>query len=131
MMGIDTNVLVCFLTKDDESQAHAAISMVRQVADAGESLFLNHMVLCETVWVLQSVYRVERPRMGELIEQLLRTPAFQLEDKDSVIAALRDFRNCAASFADCLIGRRNRASGCDGTYTFDVKAGKLETFRPL
>jgi len=36
---------------------------------------------------------------------------FQLEDKTSIELALEDYKKIKADFSDCLIGRRNRASG--------------------
>jgi predicted nucleic-acid-binding protein len=45
--------------------------------------------------------------------------------------AFRDFQAGTADFADCLIGRRNRGGGCDATWTFDVRAGSLASYRLL
>jgi predicted nucleic-acid-binding protein len=42
--------------------------------------------------------------------------------------ALDDYRTSKADFADCLIGRRNRAHGSKLTLSFDRRLKGLDTF---
>ena len=51
MRAVDTNVIVRYLTGDDEVQATRA----RAVVDAGQ-VFVSTTVLLESEWVLRSVY---------------------------------------------------------------------------
>ena len=53
------------------------------------------------------------------------------ESRDAALAALRDYRQHKADFADALIGAANRKAGYKTTFTFDRKAGDLETFTLL
>lgn len=131
MMGLDTNILVRYLTRDDEKQSLAARLLIRSTEDSGEQLYINHMVLCELLWVLRSAYRFERIQVAEVLGKILETAAFAIEDKDIAMEAFRDFQAGAADYSDCLIGRRNRGEGCDATYSFDVRAGALASFRLL
>jgi predicted nucleic-acid-binding protein len=48
-----------------------------------------------------------------------------------VLAALDDFRASTADFSDCLIGRRNQATGATQTVTFDRSLKGLAGFRIL
>ncbi|SEB08408.1 type II toxin-antitoxin system VapC family toxin [Rubrimonas cliftonensis] len=52
MVVIDTNVLVRFLTRDDEEQARRARALVE-----AESVYLPLTVALETEWVLRAAYR--------------------------------------------------------------------------
>lgn len=131
MMGIDTNVLVRYLTRDDENQALAARLLIRSAEESADPLFINHMVLCELLWVLRSVYRFERSQVMDVMGKILETPAFSIEDKDVALGAFRDFQAGGADFPDCLIGRKNRDAGCDATLTFDGQAARMATFRLL
>ena len=49
MVGLDTNVLVRYLTRDDESQWQQA----KEVIESGQLCFIANIVLCELVWVLR------------------------------------------------------------------------------
>ena len=57
MRGIDTNVLVRFLTQDDAQQARKVDRLIADTRARRETLYVNAIVLCETIWVLRSAYR--------------------------------------------------------------------------
>ena len=56
MLGIDTNVLVRFLVRDEERQFGRAQRLLRREAERGQPVFVSHLVLLETEWVLRSRY---------------------------------------------------------------------------
>lgn len=120
MIGLDTNVLLRYLTKDDPEQSRRASEIVRSAADRSEQLYLNIVVLCEAVWVLESSYGYGRQRISEVLDQVLRTEQFEVEGPDAVRAALARYRDGEADFSDYLISRTNTGSGCDHTVTFDA-----------
>ena len=59
MKAVDTNVLVRFLVKDDAEQAQQVYSVFKQAENQQQRLFVPILVVLETIWVLQAVYRVE------------------------------------------------------------------------
>ncbi len=128
MIGLDSNVLVRYLVQDDQGQAARAARCI-EAADA--RCFIGVVVLCEVVWVLESVYGFDKATVVDTIEKVLMTAQFEIENKDLVLGALDDFRNSKADFADCLIGRRNLAAGCSETVTFDRPLKALDGFRLL
>ncbi len=91
----------------------------------------GRVVLCELVWVLESGYGYSRDQLGEFMESLLHTRQFEFESRDAALAALRQYRQGKADFADALIGAANRSIGCKTTVTFDRKAAGLDTFTLL
>lgn len=132
MKGIDTNILVRYLTQDDQIQAAKVNAFIEKCALQKSSIFLNWIVICETVWVLESCYQVGRQQMSEVLEKILRTKQFCVEDSDQVWAALLDFKkNKKADFVDCVIGRKNMAKGCENTLTFDKGLKSLTLFEVL
>jgi predicted nucleic-acid-binding protein len=118
MTGLDTNVLVRYLTQDHPDQSRKAVSHMERAASHGERCFINSVVLCELVWVLRGAYGYEKDDLCRVLEKLLSTVEFLIEDKDLAYRALDDFRS-GGDFADHLIGWRNRKAGCDTTLTFD------------
>ena len=119
MTGLDTNVLVRYLVKDDKYQSEKASDAVKKVASSGGTCFINHIVLCELVWVLESAYGYPKEEIVNVIEKILITKQFEIESKDIARQALHDYRIGNGDFADYLIGRTNHARGCDATLTFD------------
>jgi predicted nucleic-acid-binding protein len=125
--GLDTNVLLRYLLRDEPAQAARAAREVER----DEQFLIGSVVLCELVWVLESGYGFGRAEIGATIEKILATAQFEVEDKDLALAALTDFKGSTADFSDCLLGRRNRASGAVETVTFDRSLRGLEGFRLL
>jgi predicted nucleic-acid-binding protein len=128
MLGIDTNVLVRFLVRDDEAQFEKARKLIKREVAAGRRVFVNQLVLMESEWVLRSRYVVPKNQIIEAISGLLDAADIQFEDEPSIEEALFMWKDTAADFADCLIGAKNRRMGCRATVSFDVKASKLPGF---
>lgn len=130
MKGLDTNVLVRYLTQDDPDQARKAASFLQDAASRGERCLISSIVLCEIVWVLRGAYGLDREGICGIIEKLLSTVEFSFEDKELAFRALEDYRN-GGDFADHLIGLRNQKAGCDVTATFDRSLKGNRRFRVL
>jgi predicted nucleic-acid-binding protein len=128
MLGIDTNVLVRFLMRDNEAQFEKARKLIKREVSAGRRVFVNQLVLMETEWVLRSRYAVTKQQIIEAISGLLDADDLQFEDEPTIEEALFLWRDSPADFADCLIGAKNRRLGCRATASFDLKAVKLPGF---
>lgn len=128
MLGIDTNVLVRFLLRDDEAQFQKANKLIQREVTAGRGVLVSQLVLLETEWVLRSRYGFSKIQLLEVIASLLDTRDIQLEDEQSVEEAIYQWKEANADFADCLIAARHRRLGCSATATFDARAGKLTGF---
>ncbi len=64
MIGLDTNILIRYLTRDDEPQWQQAATIIQQ----NQPCFITNIVLCELVWVLRG--RNYGFRKGEIIKCL-------------------------------------------------------------
>jgi len=128
MLGVDTNVLVRFLVRDDEAQFEKARKLIRREVAAGRCVFVSQLVILETEWILRSRYSLPKSLIIEAISGLLEATDVQFEDEPAVEEALFIWKDATADFADCLIGAKNRRLGCRATATFDVKAAKLPGF---
>jgi predicted nucleic-acid-binding protein len=118
--GVDTNLLLRYVTRDDAQQARIVDELFAQAEAAGERLHITIVVLCELIWALRSrPFRHERRDVVRVVEGLLGTALFELQERDLVRKALADFRDGEGDFADYLIGWQNAAAGCLDTVTFD------------
>ena len=128
MLGLDTNVLVRYLVRDDQQQFEKARRLIKREADKGEPVLVSLLVLLETEWVLRSRYELSKPEIVSAFSTLLDVADLVFEDEPSVEHALYSWKDSIADFADCLIEARNRRLGCQATVTFDAKALKLAGF---
>mgnify|MGYP003383810504 CR=1 FL=1 len=128
MLGIDTNILVRFLVRDDESQFEKARRLIRREVAAGRRVFVSQLVLLETEWVLRRRYGLEKPGIIKAVSGLLDANDVQFEDEPAIEEALLVWKDRSVGFADCLIGARNKRLGCSATATLDVKASRLPGF---
>ncbi len=129
MRGLDTNVLVRYITKDDPPQFAVASELIERAEQQRECLYVNTVVLGELTWVLRgSRYRFPRSVIAETIEKLLAIPLFEFEDRNQIHAAVAEYRAGRADFADYLIGQKNLAAGCEDTVTFDSHLADSEAF---
>jgi predicted nucleic-acid-binding protein len=128
MLGIDTNVLVRYLVRDDQSQYERARRLIHREVSTGEPVLVSLLVLLEMEWVLRSRYELAKPEIVAVLSSLLQTAELAFEDEPSVENAIYSWKNSLAEFADCLIDARNRQLGCRATATFDRKALKLSGF---
>jgi predicted nucleic-acid-binding protein len=128
MLGVDTNVLVRFLVRDDEVQFEKARKMIKREIAAGRRVFVSQLVLLGTEWVLRSRYSLPKNLIIDAISGLLDAADVRFEDEPVIEEALFIWKDTTADFADCLIGAKNRRLGCRATATFDVKASRLPGF---
>lgn len=131
MKGLDTNVLVRYLVRDEPAQERAALRFIESAAERGEPILVNAVVLCELVWVLRSSYGYSKDDVAGAVEKILSAEQLEVEDVDAAWLALGDFRGGRADFADCLIGRRNLRLGCETTATFDGRLRGIPGFELL
>lgn len=131
MKGLDTNVLIRHLTQDDAAQARLASRFIEAECTRERPCFINRVVLCETVWVLESAYEYNRQDISEAVERVLRTHQFRVEDMHAALTTLRSYRSGGADFADFLISETNREAGCTETVTLDKKAARADGLRLL
>jgi len=128
--ALDTNVLVRFLVGDDRAQRARDARFIRTECSQDDPCFINRIVLCELVWVLESSYGYRRDRIAAALNQVLRARQLHIENLAEAWTALREYES-GADFADSLIAAINRAAGCDYTATFDRRASRVPGFRVL
>ncbi|MBD2430253.1 MULTISPECIES: PIN domain-containing protein [Fischerella] len=129
--GLDTNVIVRYLVRDDLEQWKLADEYIKQVKASGETCFINNIVLCELVWVLKTSYKLSRIEITDVIEKILKTDAFDFENREAALWSLQQMKKGKADFSDYLIGKLNEQAGCSETVTFDAKLQGTQGIRLL
>lgn len=128
MYVVDTNVVVRYVTNDDDLQSPIA----RRFIDANQ-VRVPWTVILETEWVLRSAHKLARDRILSIMRQFAGLPTVFIDDAPRVATALEWFEQ-GMDFSDAL-----HLAGCadDESFgTFDRKlaaaakkarAGKVKT----
>lgn len=128
MIGLDTNILVRYLTKDDEHQWQQAVTLIQQ----NQPCFISNIVLCELVWVLRGAnYGFRKNEIINAIEAMSHSAAFEFENRSTLNQALQQYKQGKADFPDYLIGAISHQLGCTETTSFDSKLKGERGFRWL
>ncbi|QBF34287.1 PIN domain-containing protein [Thalassococcus sp. S3] len=123
MIGLDTNVLVRFLTQDDPQQGKAAMTLMASLTEDRPG-FVPREVLVETVWVLESAYKFSRAEIAGALDGLLEARELVIEAAEQVGLALSRYAKGGAGFSDHMILAMAAQAGCGTVYTFDRKAAQ-------
>ncbi len=126
MLAVDTNVLVRLIVRDDANQVRAAEEFIAKGA------WVSHLVLIETMWVLDAVYDCTAQQIALAVEMLLNHKDLTIQDSDVVAITLDEFRNRPAlGFSDCLVLEVARKAGHLPLGTFDRDLAKLDGVQRL
>ena len=121
MRAVDTNLLVRLVVRDEADQVNAAEAFVSKGA------WVSHLVLAETLWVLDAVYNRSPAQIARAIDRLLNHRELTLQDADVVALALDHFRaRPSLGFSDCLVLEIARKAGHLPLGTFDRNLAKLD-----
>ncbi|GAB3455805.1 PIN domain-containing protein [Massilia terrae] len=131
MIGLDTNVVIRYLVRDDEAAFQITKHLLQSTHKTQDKLLISFAVLLECEWVLRSSYRVSKQGVALLLGALLASGEVSFEDEAVVELALRDWQNTSADFADCVIFHAYVRTGCASIATFDRRAAVLPKARLL
>jgi len=129
MIGIDTNVLVRYLVKDDPCQSKKAATLFKSLTPEKRG-FISIVAIVETIWILDSIYNETTESIKEAILKLISSRRLFVQCADEVEAALSGDAY-AGDPADAIIAQLGKAFGCEATVTFDKKAAELDGMRLL
>ncbi len=128
MKAVDTNILIRFLTGDDQQQAQKVYAVFKAAEREKEELFVSLLVMLEMIWVLESAYGISRADILNAIDDLTRMPIFKFERPSVLQQLLRAAPQNTHDLSDLLIAQSAKENGCKTVLTFDKKASKFNLF---
>lgn len=120
---LDTNVLVRHLTQDPPAQAARATLFL----STAERLDLADVVVAETIYVLQSVYRAPCDRIAESIRSVLGFSSIVVDDRQRLVRAVDVYEQARLDFADAYLVAVAEDSGGRVIASFDRSLDRVET----
>lgn len=124
---VDSNILVRHLTGDPPDQAERATAFLRDA----ENLILVDLVVAEVVYVLESVYDLERDRVAELVRAVLGFPAILVLDAPLLLRALEIYEVHRIHFAEAYLAACAEVSGVGAVASFDRTIDRVGTIHRI
>lgn len=122
MIGLDTNVLLRLVLRDDERQFAIAEALLQRLDDRRELGWVSLISLAEFAWALRRQYKRPPAEIADAVDGLLSSSVLELEHEALVKQALDIYRERNLDFPDLLIALSNLDAGCSETFTFDRSA---------
>ncbi|MFT4927583.1 MAG: putative nucleic-acid-binding protein [Phenylobacterium sp.] len=122
MIGLDTNVLVRFIMRDDEAQYQKSYNLISSLDGLQNQGYINLVVLTELAFLLLRTYKIPKDAFITVFFSLTQKSYFFVEQGVAVSKSLIAFKTLNADFHDILITYLNDEAGIETTFTFDKKA---------
>lgn len=119
MKGLDTSILILYLTQDDPIQSSRANHIVDRTLSSEEPGFVSLVTIAEVAWVLHSRYKATRQEISLAIERILASDSLRVQNEQQVYEAMLALKAGEGTFADALICALGAWAGCSSTLTFD------------
>jgi len=116
MLAIDANIVVRFLTRDNEAQARRALEIIRD-----NDVFVAATVVLESEWVLRDAYEMPRDDVIRELGRFCGLERVTVGAADAVHRALA-LAGSGMGFADAL--HLAQAQDCEAFVTFDKSLEK-------
>jgi predicted nucleic-acid-binding protein len=118
---VDTNLFIRYLTNDDPKLADRVEQLLDDAAVGSVQLVTTELVMAESVWVLESSYRLTHAQIAPLIRGILATPGMDVINGDLVGKALVIYELQNIDFVDAYIAALMEKQGIKDIYSFDRK----------
>lgn len=118
---VDTNLFIRYLTNDDPTLADRVEQLLDDAAAGSVQLVTTELVMAESVWVLESSYRLTHAQIAPLIRGILATPGMDVINGDLVGKALVMYELQNIDFVDAYIAALMEKQGIKDIYSFDRK----------
>ena len=109
---IDANVILRYLLNDVEEMAKKSEEIIKFGA------WTLPEVIAEVIYVLKSVYKIERDEISNAILEILKE--IEIEHKKTVIEAVKIFSKTNLDFVDCILIAYKNIENAE-VFSFDKK----------
>ena len=125
---LDTNILLRYLTGDDEQKAIACFELLRRVERGDESVTTSDLVIAETVFTLQSPrsYGLSRQFIRERLEPIIALRGLRLPRKSLYSRAFGLYCTSGLSFVDAFNVAYMESRGLTEVYSYDTDFDRVD-----
>jgi predicted nucleic-acid-binding protein len=125
MRNIDSNVFLRFLTTDKEKMPKSLLNFFSKLENGETKVFCLDLVFFQVIFVLKSLYKVEKEEIINKMLNLLSFDGLYMKDKRVIERTLEMWRNHPGDIIDCYIAANMEKSGEKEIVSYDKKIEKL------
>jgi predicted nucleic-acid-binding protein len=125
MIALDTNVLVRFLTQDDDAQFQVAADLIEGCTRDVPG-YVCREVMIELVWVLERAYKYSREEIAEALLSIVTATQLSVENAQDIASVVSLYRKEGYDFADLMIRQAAQRTENRILKTFDQKLARLD-----
>jgi predicted nucleic acid-binding protein len=122
---LDTNVLIRYLTRDDEKKATAALALLRRIEEGAEKVVISPLVIFETVFTLQKSYQVSRTQIRDALADIISMRGVEIPTKPLYLHALDLYAEKVISFTDAYNAVYMESQHVSEIYSWDSDFDKI------
>ncbi|BAF71658.1 PIN domain-containing protein [Sulfurovum sp. NBC37-1] len=108
---IDTNVVVRFLTRDNEKYFLKSVAIFQDIEDGKMEAMLMDFIVAEIVSVLHRIYKHSKKEIATTLKKLLLYDHLYTENKLITFEALEIYAEKNIDFADAVLYAKQRLEG--------------------
>ncbi len=122
---VDTNILLRFITAAPAEQAVQAKKLFAAAESGKVRLFLDEIILAESVWVLSSFYKFSKMDIKKVLLPILANEGIELRNERDILLALTLFADMNVDFVDALVSVHMARNGVLDIVTYDKHFNRL------
>ena len=126
MRFIDTNIFIRFLTNDIPQKADACEKIFKKAVAKKEALFTTDLVIAEIVWVLESIYELQKEEVQDKVEKILNTPNLICPHRNLILSALTLYSEKNIDYIDAYNALVLKDEGIEELYSYDKDYDRID-----
>lgn len=127
---LDTNILVRFLMQDHAPHNAAATSLFEKAENGEVTLYLDRIIIAETIYVLFGQHKRTRPVIATALLGIIGNAGIEVCEGTVMMDALERFAHTNVDFADCWLAAHAAHSGY-GVASFDKDLDKFKDIKRI
>ena len=123
----DTNIVIRYLTNDDEKKAQKCLELFRKAERKEILLTTSESVIAEIVYILssRSLYNLSREEVRKRLYPILNLKGLKLKNKNTYMEALDVYVSKKIDFEDALTFSLMKKEGIEDIYSYDRDFNKF------
>jgi len=127
----DTNLFIRFFTGDSDNQSQESKKFLDQVSKGKYELFVCDLIVAEIIYVLESIYHLDRNEVVEKILAIAETDNTIIENRQVILGALDLYEEKNIDFIDAYLASHSVKNNCDTIFTFDKDFRKIDFIKKI
>jgi predicted nucleic acid-binding protein len=120
---VDTNIIVRALVGDAPDMSRRATAYLKSEDD----LFVTDLIVAETIYVLESFYEIDRPRIADALRSFLSLESVRVVDGLVLLRSLQIYEQHRIDFSEAYLVACAESTGVRRIASFDRSIDRVTT----